>query len=274
MPLLTEKLSHRHCEPLVHRLCRKIEVWTNKYLSLAGRVQLIKTVLFGIAGYWSLYLFIPIYILKKIRSTFADFCGVARVNIMIPVNSRWLADNRWQFCPSNHEDGIEIRCLCAQITFYNRDNILWDNLKFVSISGIWHSIREVAARPSWTNFVWHNFVVLKFSMTLWLVIKNRLLTSDRMIRFNINVPNICLLYNTQDETHEHIFMRYTYSRQILSESPCSFTRNWDEFQAGNVTVGTVDNFKKDIAYLYLAAACHTIWREKNDRQHNTEKCQI
>lgn len=40
------------------------------------------------------------------------------------------------------------------------------------ITDIWHSIREVAACSTWTNVVWHKLWVSKFSMTLWLVMKN------------------------------------------------------------------------------------------------------
>lgn len=51
LPLLSSKLNMRDCEALVMRLCKQIDLWTNTFLKHAGRVQLIKSVLFGIQGY-------------------------------------------------------------------------------------------------------------------------------------------------------------------------------------------------------------------------------
>lgn len=53
VPLSTQKLSVLQCQPLVKRILQKINCWATKFLSYAGRVQRIKSVLFGIQTYWS-----------------------------------------------------------------------------------------------------------------------------------------------------------------------------------------------------------------------------
>lgn len=73
LPLITSKLNAADCAPLVMRLCDRIDVWTCKFLSIAGRLQLLKSVLFGIQNYWSMYLFLPMKVLKKIKSVLANF---------------------------------------------------------------------------------------------------------------------------------------------------------------------------------------------------------
>lgn len=48
LPSISNKLKTRDCTPLVQRLCAKIEMRTSRFLRFAGRLQLIKTILFGI----------------------------------------------------------------------------------------------------------------------------------------------------------------------------------------------------------------------------------
>ena len=53
LPLNTRKLSIANCEPLLHQIKSKINSWTSKYLSFAGRQVLISTVIGGITNFWS-----------------------------------------------------------------------------------------------------------------------------------------------------------------------------------------------------------------------------
>lgn len=73
LPLISGKLHSRDCDPLILRICQRIDSWTSKFISLAGRAQLIKTVIFGIQGHWAVYLFLPKGILNKIQSLLSHF---------------------------------------------------------------------------------------------------------------------------------------------------------------------------------------------------------
>ncbi|CAF2174587.1 unnamed protein product [Brassica napus] len=53
LPLNTRKLSLANCEPLLQQIKSKINSWTSKYLSFAGRQVLISTVIGGITNFWS-----------------------------------------------------------------------------------------------------------------------------------------------------------------------------------------------------------------------------
>lgn len=46
--LSSQKLSAMQCKPLVQKILQRINCWAAKLLSYAGRVQLIKSMLFGI----------------------------------------------------------------------------------------------------------------------------------------------------------------------------------------------------------------------------------
>ncbi|XP_019242197.1 PREDICTED: uncharacterized protein LOC109222281 [Nicotiana attenuata] len=51
VPLAPKKLSVHQCWPLVEKITAKISCWTSKLLSYAGRLQLIKAVMFGMQSY-------------------------------------------------------------------------------------------------------------------------------------------------------------------------------------------------------------------------------
>lgn len=52
LPLNSRKLSMANCEPMLQQIRSKINAWTSKYLSFAGRQVLISTVIAGITNFW------------------------------------------------------------------------------------------------------------------------------------------------------------------------------------------------------------------------------
>ena len=53
VPLITSRLKGEDCCRLIDRITGRIKCWTNKLLSYTSRLQLVKSVLFGIQVYWS-----------------------------------------------------------------------------------------------------------------------------------------------------------------------------------------------------------------------------
>ncbi|XP_056688244.1 uncharacterized protein [Spinacia oleracea] len=68
VPLSTKKLSILQFQPLILKVLHRINSWTAKLLSYAGRLQLIKDVLLNIQSYWSQVFLIPIKVLHIIQS--------------------------------------------------------------------------------------------------------------------------------------------------------------------------------------------------------------
>ncbi|KAK1369694.1 hypothetical protein POM88_035786 [Heracleum sosnowskyi] len=182
-----------------------------------------------------------------------------------------ISAGHWHVSYSNHVDAMAVRALLSLVPIHDTDSIHWGNCKAcrLSISEIQNTIRTPSVRPGWYNVVWPKTVVPKFSCLLWLVMKQRLLTRDRMVRFHMNVPQHCVLCVHGIESHAHLFSECPYTRIIMQHSPCPITRSWMEFSLGNVTAQTVSNTEKQVTYLFIAAACHAIWKERNARVHQT-----
>lgn len=46
----------------------KVKSWTNRYFSYAGRIQLIKSILFSMQTYWSSLFILPTKVIKEVES--------------------------------------------------------------------------------------------------------------------------------------------------------------------------------------------------------------
>lgn len=71
IPLCTKNLSLANCESLIQQVKRKVNSWTARSLSFAGRLLLINTVIAGISNFWCATFTIPKSCIKLINS----LCG-------------------------------------------------------------------------------------------------------------------------------------------------------------------------------------------------------
>lgn len=70
VPFTTKRLSIVQSKPLLDKMLGRITSWTTKFLSYAGRAQLIKSVLYAIQMFWTQVFALP----KKINQTAENMC--------------------------------------------------------------------------------------------------------------------------------------------------------------------------------------------------------
>ena len=73
VPLITSRLRKADCTPLIERILARIKLWTSAVLSYAGRLQLIKSILFSIQVYWTTMFVLPVSVIHHIESTLSAF---------------------------------------------------------------------------------------------------------------------------------------------------------------------------------------------------------
>ncbi|XP_039045554.1 uncharacterized protein LOC120185389 [Hibiscus syriacus] len=73
VPLITRKLSENDCESLIASIKARLTLWSGKNLSYAGRLELVRAVLFNIANYWCRQLPLPQAIISKIEQLCSRF---------------------------------------------------------------------------------------------------------------------------------------------------------------------------------------------------------
>lgn len=73
VPLISTKLKYADCKVLIDKIISRTKSWTNKYLSYAGRIQLIKSVLFSMQTYWSSIFLLPKKVVKEVETILRSF---------------------------------------------------------------------------------------------------------------------------------------------------------------------------------------------------------
>lgn len=73
VPMVYSKILLEDSKLLIDRILTRIKSWRCNYLSYAGRLVLIKSILFSLQIFWSSHLFLPSLTLKEIDAKIRDF---------------------------------------------------------------------------------------------------------------------------------------------------------------------------------------------------------
>ena len=138
----------------------------------------------------------------------------------------------------------------------------------------WQAIRQSRAECSWSRGVWFPQSTLKYSFLVWVAIRNRLQTHDRMKMWNTSIDTKCILCEEEEETCQHLFFECKYSEKVWRKlvggiMKDDFTHDWNEIIGIISTHGreTTEGFLLRYAFQALV---HSIWRERNARRHGEQ----
>ncbi|KAL0291778.1 UNVERIFIED_CONTAM: hypothetical protein Sradi_7013400 [Sesamum radiatum] len=103
VPLVASRLSIADCQPLLHKLDSRLASWGQHNLSLAGRMQLIKSVLSSLHTYWASVFILPKAVIKVIEQRIRTFLWKGSTG-------RGYAKVAWEhICKPKKEGGLGIR---------------------------------------------------------------------------------------------------------------------------------------------------------------------
>lgn len=81
VPLSIKRLTAQQCKPLVEKITARITSWMAKSLTYDGRLQLIKSVLFGVQAYWSQLFLLLKKVIKLIEAICRSYLWSGEANI-------------------------------------------------------------------------------------------------------------------------------------------------------------------------------------------------
>ena len=73
LPLMTQVMRKQDYQPLVENIRGRINTWTSRFLSYAGRLQLIKVVIMSIVNFWSAAFRLPSQCVKEVEQLCSAF---------------------------------------------------------------------------------------------------------------------------------------------------------------------------------------------------------
>ena len=106
VPLVTKRLTARDCEPLMEKITARINAWSVKMLSYAGRLQLIKSVLFSMHNYWCRQFILSKGVLKRICQLCAGYLWQGKESTVKGARVSWKT-----ICYPKSEGGLGIKDL-------------------------------------------------------------------------------------------------------------------------------------------------------------------
>lgn len=106
VPLISSRLLHKDCQVLVEKVKNRLGDWGNKSLSLAGRLQLVISVLSSIHVFWSSVFILPISITKEIEKLLLGFLWCQGIYKAGKAKVAWKS-----ICLPKSEEGLGVRSL-------------------------------------------------------------------------------------------------------------------------------------------------------------------
>ena len=106
LPLMTKVMNKQDYLPLVERICSKINSWTCRFLSYAGRLQLIKSVLMSIINFWAAVFRLSSKCMKEVEQLCASFLWSS-----LALKSRGAKVSWRDICKLKSEGGLGIQVL-------------------------------------------------------------------------------------------------------------------------------------------------------------------
>lgn len=163
-----------------------------------------------------------------------------------------------------------VNCLHDDVYLWKPDQHAPSNL--FSSSKTWLALNPTGATVPWHKSVWFKDRVPKHAFIAWVVAWNRLHTRDRLRRWGLSIPSVCVLCNTCDESRDHLFFECEYSNAIWR----FFTSRAGlypptQFMAALLWVNSATSSRNLslIIKLIFQASIYLIWRERNSRIHST-----
>lgn len=163
VPIISSRLGKEACVSLVNTITSRLQSWTNRFLSLAGRLQLIKSVLHSIQVYWSSVFILPASVTNRIEQIFRQFLWKG------PSLGSGGAKVAWvDVCLPKEEGGLGIRSLRVSniavmlkylwLIFTDKESLWskWIHSIFLNHKNFW-----IVPRPTYCSWTWKKLLSLR-----------------------------------------------------------------------------------------------------------------
>ncbi|XP_043697089.1 uncharacterized protein LOC122647851, partial [Telopea speciosissima] len=251
VPLVSGRLSLKDCSPILDLVRRKLEGWKARFLSYAGRLQLISSVLQGCYIYWAGIFGLPGNLISQLESMFFNFLwsspslerkmhfiscdavckpktegglGLKRVKEMNVAAHHALVkeivrDGDWLPGPSTSFDLIDVWRALPSIDKLHGDNpdlVVWTGnpTGIFSTKSAWNATRVKANLVDWSEAVWFEGSIKSHSFVSWRCLVDALPTRDNLLHRGIPVQHSCEFCWAGIESKNHIFFACPFSIDI------------------------------------------------------------
>ncbi|XP_059277829.1 uncharacterized protein LOC132032017 [Lycium ferocissimum] len=123
----------------------------------------------------------------------------------------------------------------------------------------------------WKCLMFANGARPKARFTLWLQLQNRLLTTDRLLTWGIDVDQSCKLCQGQVETRDHLFGHCPFTQNLWQRllrwlmRPYHSVATWEDHLEWVISHTKGNSQDAQILRLVYIEYVHTVWIERNQQ---------
>ncbi|KAI9156675.1 hypothetical protein LWI28_010401 [Acer negundo] len=193
---------------------------------------------------------------------------------LLSIEKAIVLGDSWRWPVAMSIDLVEIR---SRMPTYNPNSNLEDSIWWLpSSNGIYSASSALASFKAphplvpWFKLVWFPQNIPRMSFILWMAVRGRLSTRDRIHKYDPRAVTTCVLCNSHLESHAHLFFECSFSRAIWTQllNYCGSPWNglgWNAFIAWASAHWRGDTPIIVTKKLCLVVAVYHIWRERNCR---------
>lgn len=161
------------------------------------------------------------------------------------------------------------------------DRIVWRTSKGMeipfTIHDAWIEWRDISDVVSWYKHVWFTQCIPSHAFVLWLTVKNRLQTQDRIIKWNPSINNLCALCKEVIDSRDHLFFHCKHSKVVWDSVKClenldSCCEKWQDIEDRITKKAANGNVWSVVQRLIWAACVCYVWYERNCRIFKQIEC--
>ncbi|KAK1407859.1 hypothetical protein QVD17_39486 [Tagetes erecta] len=157
------------------------------------------------------------------------------------------------------------------------DQLVWkdggQSLPF-STRVVWDSIRSRGHHREWAKAVWFTQCIPRHAFILWLIMREKLLTQDKILGWNISRRKnmnmmCCLLCYADFDSHNHLFFECQFSSQVWLKTRrfaglMSISPEWTSIKQWMIHAQS-KSIVNIVGKLVIAASAYHVWQERNNR---------
>ncbi|GKB52217.1 putative reverse transcriptase domain-containing protein [Tanacetum coccineum] len=305
VPLVSSRLMIRDCKELVEKVQARIHDWKNKSLSIAGKLQLVKSVIGFMHIFWASVFILPSRVLCDLEQIMRGFlCSqdmqkgkskVAWEVVCLPKDEGGLGLRRLDYFDKalmvSHiwkllslKESLWVKRLLGNLFGIILEMEL--SRHYGMIAGVLELIDNY---PFLSSIVMPNHVdrpdllewrdedgnVKSFSVSMvWRSIRPR---SNKVTWVDVSpLITSCPLCELQPDSHEHLFFECSFSQQVWNHMKTyagmdSSVPVFSHILASLIPIAKRRSDKSVIAKLVVAACAYFIWQERNWRLFKKNK---
>lgn len=189
-------------------------------------------------------------------------------------------DNGWKWNNNWANRFVCLQNLNVPILNEQPDKVMWISNDGKKVNyAIQHVLKDIRGEDddvSWANLVWFSNCIPRHTFILWLAVKKKLVTQDKLLKWYPHGEFKCPFCNDVPDSYDHIFFKCKYAREVWEsiKVKARITENantWDgivNYLAGNKQHNHIWIV---IMKLCLVATVYFLWQERNSRIFKSEE---